>query len=286
MINKDNCAIFIPTYKRSEKVYTYEYLRKSGWKDKIYLIVGDDDPELENYKRLYKDEVYVFSKDNVKDFDMMDNFDGKNCVVFARNVMWEVAKELNIDYFLVLDDDYSSFMFRRVYTRGDKEILKGFVVKNITDCIYACFNYLDKCKTLDCFALSQGGDFIGGAGTYPQINGKRKIMNAFFFAKDRPIKFLGRINEDLNASVYYSQRGKVFFTINDMGIEQMTTQANSGGLTDIYLDLGTFVKSFYSVIACPNCVKISAMGNNDLRLHHKVKWNKTAPKIINEKWRK
>ena len=30
---------------------------------------------------------------------------------------------------------------------------------------------------------------------------------------------------------------------------QKETQSNSGGLTDIYLELGTYVKSFYSVIA-------------------------------------
>lgn len=53
-----------------------------------------------------------------------------------------------------------------------------------------------------------------------------------------------------------------------------------GGLTDAYLDSGTYVKSFYSVIAVPNCVKISAMGSKDLRIHHKVDWNKAVPKLL------
>ena len=107
-------------------------------------------------------------------------------------------------------------------------------------------------------------------------------MNYYFFKTEKPIKFLGSINEDLSASVYEGQRGKCFFTINDVSVHQKITQSNKGGLTDAYLDSGTYVKSFYSVIVAPNCVKVSAMGNKDLRIHHKVNWNKACPKIIKE----
>ena len=64
------------------------------------------------------------------------------------------------------------------------------------------------------------------------------------------------------------------------------TQANAGGLTDIYLDNGTYVKSFYSVMFCPSAVKVSMMGDTQMRIHHKVYWNYCVPKIINEKYKK
>lgn len=57
-------------------------------------------------------------------------------------------------------------------------------------------------------------------------------------------------------------------------------------MTDLYLDSGTYVKSFYSVIFSPSCVKISMMGDKHKRVHHKVNWNSCCPKILNEKWRK
>jgi len=279
MITKNDYSVIIPTYKRSNRVITYNKLREQGYKGKIYLLIGDDDPQIEQYKQKYPNEIVMFSKDDYIDkVDMMDNFKGKNCVVYARNAMWDIAKKLGLKYFCVLDDDYSNFAYRRVFG----EQLRGFKVNSLDDIIYCCFDYLDKTKNLDCFAWSQTGDFIGGAGGYSAIGRKRKIMNGFFFKTDTPISFMGRINEDLSASVYHGQRGKMFWTINDITIQQLATQSNEGGLTDLYLDMGTYIKSFYSVIVAPNCVKISTTGNNDMRIHHKVKWNKTSPKLIRE----
>lgn len=64
--------------------------------------------------------------------------------------------------------------------------------------------------------------------------------------------------------------------------EQGVTQQNKGGLTDIYLTLGTYVKSFYSVMVEPSCVKVALMGVRNKRLHHQIKWNACTPKIMRE----
>lgn len=276
-------AIFIPTYKRPDNVITYKTLKNANYTGKIYLIVGDDDEMLEDYKKKYKDSVIVFSKEKIRpSVDMCDNFERRNCVVFARNAMFDIAKDLGLDCFCVLDDDYERIAFRRILGSS----LKDFKVQDIQSIIECCFKYLAETKNLDCFALAQNGDFVGGKDTFEKINHKRKIMNAYFFKTNKPIRFNGSINEDLNASVYEGQRGKVFFTINDVSIHQKETQQNAGGLTDIYLDMGTYVKSFYSVIVAPNCVKICAMGNSDLRLHHKVNWNGACAKIIRQENKK
>lgn len=225
-----NSAILIPTYKRADNLITYKTLRKAGYNGKIYLIVGDDDKTLVEYEKKYKNEVVVFSKEEVRPFvDLMDNFEKRNAVVFARNAMFGIAKKLKLDCFCVLDDDYNRFCFRRIFERGGKETLKGFNVRNISGILEKSFEYLMKAEKLDCFAYSQNGDFVGGSDGFMRINGKRKIMNAFFFKTDRPIRFIGSINEDLNASVYEGQRGKVFFTINDVSINQKDTQQNGGG---------------------------------------------------------
>ena len=275
----NNTAVFIPTYKRAKKVLTYKTLRDAQYDGKIYLIVSDDDPQIEDYKKQYPSEVIIFSKEDARPFtDLCDNFENRKLVVFARNYMFKIAKDLNLDYFCVLDDDYDRFSFRRCF--GEK--LKGFKVLDIGRIIKACFSYLAKAPNLDCFTWCQDGDFIGGTNSFDDIGRKRKIMNGYFFKTDRPIRFMGSINEDLNASVYEGQRGKVFFTINDVSIHQLITQSNAGGLTEAYLDEGTYLKSFYSVIVAPNCVRVSSMGSKDLRIHHKVCWNKCCPKIIRE----
>ena len=51
--------------------------------------------------------------------------------------------------------------------------------------------------------------------------------------------------------------GEKIFTFTKAAIVQKTTQKNSGGMSDIYLDMGTYLKSFYSVMYSPSCVKIS-----------------------------
>lgn len=269
--------IFILSYGRAQHIITYKTLLEGGISpEDIYIVCSDDDKTLKEYKSLYPN-VIVFSKEKVRvDTDLMDNFEKRNIVVFARNEIFKIAKGMKIEYFCVLDDDYDRFSFRRCF--GDK--LKGFKVKNIKVIFNKCFEYLKNTPELDCFALCQDGDMIGGVGGFDRIAFKRKIMNAYFFRTSSLIKFLGSINEDLTASVYEGQRGKLMFTINDVSVHQLITQSNGGGLTDVYLDSGTYIKSFYSVMAAPNCVKISAMGSKDLRIHHKVDWNKAVPKLL------
>ena len=56
-------------------------------------------------------------------------------------------------------------------------------------------------------------------------------------------------------------------------------------MTEQYLDAGTYVKSFYTVIGSPSCAKIAIMNSNHPRIHHKILWNNCCPKILNEKWK-
>ena len=111
-------------------------------------------------------------------------------------------------------------------------------------------------------------------------------MNSFFCDVDKPFKFMGRINEDVNAYTELGLRGNLFITVPRIRLEQKQTQASSGGLTDIYLDLGTYIKSFYSVMYAPSCVKITEMGVTNRRLHHMVKWKHTCPMIISQEFKK
>jgi hypothetical protein len=111
-------------------------------------------------------------------------------------------------------------------------------------------------------------------------------MNSFFCDVDKPFKFMGRINEDVNLYAENGRRGELFITVPRIRLEQKQTQANDGGLTDIYLDLGTYVKSFYSVMYAPSCVKIAEMGVTARRLHHRLSWKNTCPLIIPEEYKK
>lgn len=278
---QNDFAVIIPTHGRHDRVFTIDSLRKSGYTGNFYLLCDDEDKQLDKYKAKYGDKVMVFSKDDYKGkFDKMDNFGNKACVVYARNAMWDIAKKIGLKYFAVADDDYTAFEYR-ITSEGGYYSKR---IKNINDVFNSYTDFLITSK-VDTVCFAQGGDFIGGKDNNKVANGfkvSRKMMNLYFFDVDKPIEFKGTINEDLTSSVTEGRTGRVILTSLMNSIVQRETQAQAGGLTEIYLELGTYVKSFYSVIAAPSCVKVALMGNNQARIHHQVTWKNAVPKIIRE----
>ena len=115
-------------------------------------------------------------------------------------------------------------------------------------------------------------------------------MNSFVFKVNKDpkddIAFIGRMNDDVNTYLTQGKVGKLFFQVSNISLVQLATQSNSGGNTEAYKTYGTYVKSFYSVMAAPSCCKINLMGRTDKRLHHKITWLNAVPKIIDEKFKK
>jgi hypothetical protein len=136
-------------------------------------------------------------------------------------------------------------------------------------------------------AMSQGAD-IGSVDVNPVM--RRKCMNSFICSLDRPFQFFGRINEDVNTYTTDARRGRLFFTVIQAQLNQLQTQSNANGMTEMYLDSGTYVKSFYSVMYAPSCVKIGRLHTAAIeqrgRIHHKINWHHCAPKILREEWSK
>lgn len=279
-------AVFILTHGRPENVITYQTLRKQGYTGKIYLIVDDEDKTIHQYKDKYGDEVIVFSKKDYDDkFDIMDNFDSRKVIVFARNACYDIARRIGLDYFFEYEDDYKQFLYRFV----DGEKLGYKYVKNLNEVLEAMINCLDATKATT-IAFAQGGDFIGGVGSMKNNTYKRKAMNSFVFkvnenAKD-DVFFIGRMNDDVNTYLTAGKIGKLFMQISTIMLNQIATQSNSGGNTEAYKSFGTYVKSFYSVIAAPSCCKIDLMGKTNKRIHHRINWNYAVPKILDEKFKK
>lgn len=278
---RSDFGVVIPTYGRADRVFTIDSLKKCGYTGPIYLLCDDSDPTLDEYKSRFGDKVLVFSKDDYEGrFDKMDNFGRRNVVVYARNAIYEAAASAGLKYIAVLDDDYRHFQHRFNALME----YKPKVARDLDSVFEAFLTFLINTgvKTV---CAAQGGDYIGGATNTTMVIKripKRKAMNLFFFDVDRPMEFMGTINEDLTASVAEGLAGEVVLTTPLFSLEQTATQQNAGGLTDVYLDLGTYVKSFYSVMYAPSAVKVSIMGRTSRRLHHLVNWDYCAPKIMRE----
>lgn len=280
---RDDFAVFILSHGRPDRIKTIQALQNGNYGGKWYVVIDNEDDTESEYRRLFGERVIQFDKlEQSLKFDTADTNKDRRTIVYARNACFDIAEQLGIRYFLELDDDYTAFMFRRI--EGQK--MTHTPCKNLGRLFEKMVDFLDDSGALT-VALAQGGDFIGGAnsGTFKK-KVLRKAMNTFFCDTHKRFDFLGRINEDVNTYTCLGNRGHLFFTVTDAMICQLTTQANAGGMTDVYLDSGTYLKSFYSVIFSPQAVRIKKMGAHHRRLHHNIAWNFCAPKILNQKWKK
>lgn len=280
---RDDFCMFILSHGRADRIYTLKSLEKAGYTGDWYIVIDDEDGTADAYYKRYGDRVIMFDKLAVsKTFDTADNFDDRKTIVYARNACFDIAKKLGYTYFMQLDDDYISFT-----SRFDKR--GAFKQRGLTDLDFIINKTIDFYDRIGayCVAFAQGGDFIGGKdGMGKDIRIKRKAMNTLLCSTKRPFQFIGRINEDVNTYVRLGQVGKLFITVNFLSINQKQTQSNKGGMTDIYLDSGTYVKSFYTIMYAPSAVRITKMGNKDKRIHHKVNWRYAVPCILNERYKK
>ena len=285
-----NFAVFILTHGRVDSVYTFKTLRQQGYTGKIYLLCDNEDKQITKYKNVYgTDTVIVFNKQDAMDItDSGDNFKKRNSVVFARNWNFKVASDLGLTHFWQLDDDYTRFDYslnaEMQYTTSNNKISK------LDDLLESMMDFMDT-TPFHSIAFAQGGDFIGGqeCTLLKRMRNDeiyRKVMNSFLFRVDRPVQFMGRMNDDVNMYVEHGRRGVLLMTTPQLRLQQKVTQQDDGGMTEAYLDFGTYVKSFYSVMYAPSCVKISELGTTDRRIHHQIVWKHAVPKIIDEVHRK
>lgn len=273
---RNNFCAFILTHGRADNVMTYNILRKHGYTGRIYLVIDNEDKTANEYYNIYGSEVIMFDKKEIaKTFDEADNFDNRKTIIYARNAYFKIAKDLNIDYFVQLDDDYNWFGFRTPE--------KSKPMSNLDNIFDLLVDFV-KTTPASSIAMSQGGDHIGGYDPSKKI--KRKAMNSFICSTDKPFRFVGRINEDVNSYTYQASIGMLFFSIMNIQLNQQTTQKGKGGMSDIYLEKGTYIKSFYTVIFQPSSVTIRMMGTASRRLHHSVKWDYTVPQILYESYKK
>lgn len=292
---RDFCVLII-SYGRADNVLSYK-LMTSISKAPVYIICSDDDKTLPRYKELYgEDHILVFNKEEEKkNFDVGDNFPGMyNSSCFAHNTYFRFARQLGFKYFLAMDDDSMWYVIRYINLNEKPKEKNGKTYRTLH---YAkipqgyfdkiCeqyFRLLDSAPWIYCTAFAQGGDFIGGQYSQVYQDGvKFKAMNSFFCCTDKEWKMPGRINEDASAYCVNNPTGKLFMTIPGVMLQQPPTQQCSGGMTDIYKNNGTWLKTAYTVMMCPSAVKFSYKFG---RVHHHIINDNNVPKIISSRYRK
>jgi hypothetical protein len=283
MLDPKKFAMFILTHGRPNSVITYKSLRSCGYTGKIYIIIDNEDTQADEYTKIFgKEFVIQFDKAAIgKTFDIADTRTDRRATVYARNASFQIAKDLGLDYFMQLDDDYKDFWYRWV---KDNEI-KSTKIMQLDQVIDALINFLDETNALS-VAMAQGGDYIGGSSNLSKRPLIRKAMNSWLFRTNKPANFVGRMNDDVNTYITHGTRGDIFLTATALMVDAEKTQVIKGGMSETYIENGTYMKSMYTVMMQPSSVTVRYMGLTHPRLHHSIKWNNTVPKIINDKHKK
>ena len=275
----------ILSHGRPDSVKTFSALQKHGFTGDIKIVCDDTDKKIEKYRQNFGEKLVVFNKKHyIEKTDSADNFEDYKTVVYARNAGFDIAENLGYRFFVELDDDYRKFAYRL----DEKLRFTEESILTLDNIFEAYFDFLESTNS-HAVAMAQYGDFIGGNDSnIVRDKGvmKRKVMNVFFLDTRQRFDFLGKMNEDVNASVVHGARGKVFISNPIAAVAQGVTQKHAGGMTESYENSGTYVKSFYTVMMHPSAVKITAMQTERRRLHHTVHWDTAIPKIISADHRK
>lgn len=279
---------FIISHGRPDKVITINALRRGNYSEPLFIVCDNEDKTIDNYRaRFGPEKVLVFDKRKYAAMvDNADNFQNRRTTTHARNACFDLAKERGFQYFLVLDDDYTSFSYIDKSQKNTTDIR----LRNINQVIKAVFNFLDSDDRIDSICFMQSGDTIGVMTNFEKWQeifpfSKRKAMNSFFCKTSRRFWFFSRLNEDVNTYLRLGNTGRLFMTIPQVLLQQVQTQATAGGMSEAYLASGTYVKSFYTVMIGPSYA-VATVTPSMKRLHHKISWNNAVPKIIDEAHKK
>lgn len=276
-------AVFILTHGRAETISTHRALRDGGYTGKIYIVIDNEDDQEDLYREKFGDMVIQFDKrDYVAKTDLGDLDDDRRIGVFARNFIQDEAKRLGYKFHLQLDDDVHGFGYRFVQD-GKLRSVKC----NHLDEVFSGMVELMKETPITSLSFVLSSYYLGGAENKNFDKGMiQKTMTTFLMRADDVQYFNMRMNDDITTSLINGMRGKLYYTYMPVMVYVDATQVQHGGMTEIYQKNGTYRKSFYSVMCCPSCVKVSAMGITEYRIHHEIKWNYAVPKLLSPRWSK
>lgn len=273
----DTFCVFILTHGRPDNVVTYKTLKRCGYTGRLYFVVDNEDKTTDRYRRNFgADRVIEFDKKAEADaYDEGNNFDERRTITMARNACFGIAERLGVTHFIELDDDYYYFGMR--FMEGATKMV------DMDAAIMSLLRFYTHAVSITSIAFAQGGDHIGG---FSGVKLKRKCMNSFLCSTERPFRFVGAMNEDVNTFTTLGSRGHLFFTFTPLQLDQKDTQSQGGGITGMYQRFGTYCKAFTTVMMMPGAVRVGMMSSSHPRIHHQIDWSRCVPCIVPERYRK
>jgi len=271
--------IFIPSYHRPNNLKTVKYFTKIGWEPKnIHVFIDNEADDYAEYKMScdkFGVNLYIFDMEEARNrFDYVHRPSvSRRSAGQARNMFYEFAKDMGINFYMVQDDD----------TQGYQIKVMGKYVRMATfEDIFNVFEYIKDFmfkRRIGLFGLSQTGDILGGVSDKLLRN---KVMNTTFVLTDYIYRGERGV-QDNDTSQFVGVMNEGYFTgsVGDGLILQQTSSATAkGGLTDLYNENKLLNKSLVTPIQFPSAIHAEKQEMNGGRLHHRVNYRYLYPKIL------
>lgn len=282
MKNSD-IAVLVMSIQKAEKNKTVRYLERNNIEDYYVMIPSGLD---EAISESYGTHAVVYDVDEYREkVDFMGTNIENGCAVGRMACSGWIRKRGDYKLAVVLDDDYGGVVsdFTTTPTLNNKTFYN--VVKNVYK--------LGKALGIEVGGYSGGAhprSKMGEDGLWHRVDGTRKnIMNIFLIDQATHDWGLDKIlNEDICHSIYNWHRGVATFGLTNIirsGAQTAEMDKVDGNTKMIYATDRSYRKSFGAVLADPKNAKLTWNSGNTKRgalWHHKVSWNKIAPKIILE----
>lgn len=197
-MESNDYAVFIISHGRPE-CRTYKTM---GHLPNCYIVCDDEDELLGEYQRRYGERVVVFNRERyVQGTDWGFNKVKRNHAVFARNAVYDIAREKGFRYFFVVDDDFRSMAIRFWGASG-----KGrYKPRNLGRVMGEYAEFL-KVSHAAVVGVAGGREFIGG-GHCGDI--ARTARNFYCCDAEQPLNFGSVFLEDTSANVLGWMQGKI-----------------------------------------------------------------------------
>lgn len=280
----NNFAVFILTHGRPKKQLTYNSLRKQGYTGKIYFVVDDLDETVDEYILNYGEEnVIIFNKREIaKKTDSFYNYEKLNAVVYARNVCFEIAEKLGLEYFLNCDDDIMNFNYRLI----DNNKMQCVKIKQFDNVFNFLIDFMKNSNT-ELMSISENGIYFGGINERTLRGINTNYTHFFLFNTKSKIRFRCFWFEDVIASIDVQRLGKR--AICTTYIDELLHDRTEGGMKDDYDICGSNDNLIVTnvLISNPDCVKLYVRTKKDkLQYSLRIAWKNAKVKLISDKYRK
>ena len=272
-------AVFICTHGRPDAQHTLLALRHSGYTGLIYLVVDDEDDTIcELYK--YGCPVKIFCKQHYIDTVDIGRSDAKRkAILYAKCACEDYAKELNLDAFIIADDDITDFRFRY---EQDGKLLTQYITQNMDDVINSYYKFIiDGNICMTSFGTNQM--FMGG-NISDERKGEFRIPYNFLFRNTSlPFNWLSEMNED-TVSVLVHRDATYTIQLSFIKLEMKELMAGAkGGMTEFYNQITTGQRIGTILMYSPSNIRYIAIAN---KITHAIKKGNAFPKLISSSFKK